>query len=62
MAIPFAANIGGIGTIIGTPPNAIAFSTRTFDIREMARTGTIVSSIGIFVILALALVLISVMI
>jgi solute carrier family 13 (sodium-dependent dicarboxylate transporter), member 2/3/5 len=24
LAIPFAANLGGIGTIIGTPPNAIA--------------------------------------
>ena len=46
---------------ISTPPNAIAFSTRTVDTREMARTGTIVSSIGIFVILALALVLISLM-
>jgi len=46
---------------ISTPPNAIAFSTRTVDTREMARTGTIVSSIGIFVILALALVLISIM-
>jgi len=26
LAIPFAANIGGIGTIIGTPPNAVAAS------------------------------------
>ena len=26
LAIPFAANIGGIGTIIGTPPNAVAVS------------------------------------
>lgn len=25
LAIPFAANLGGIGTPIGTPPNAIAF-------------------------------------
>lgn len=24
LAIPFAANIGGIGTILGTPPNAVA--------------------------------------
>ena len=61
LAIPFSVNIGGIGTIIGTPPNAIAYSTRTVDTREMARTGTIVSSLGIFVILALALVLISIM-
>ncbi len=26
LAIPFSANIGGIGTIIGTPPNAVAAS------------------------------------
>ncbi len=26
LAIPFAANIGGLGTIIGTPPNAVAAS------------------------------------
>ena len=26
LAVPFAANIGGIGTIIGTPPNAVAAS------------------------------------
>jgi len=35
LAIPFAANIGGMGTIIGTPPNAIAVSylSETLDIR-----------------------------
>ena len=26
LAVPFAANIGGVGTIIGTPPNAVAAS------------------------------------
>ena len=26
LAIPFAANLGGLGTIIGTPPNAVAAS------------------------------------
>lgn len=31
LAIPFAANIGGIGTIIGTPPNAIAVRYLTGD-------------------------------
>lgn len=29
LAVPFAANIGGIGTIIGTPPNAVAASILT---------------------------------
>lgn len=31
LAIPFAANIGGIGTPIGTPPNAIAMKYLTGD-------------------------------
>ncbi len=31
LAVPFAANIGGIGTIIGTPPNAIAVRYLTGD-------------------------------
>ena len=26
LAVPFAANIGGVGTLIGTPPNAVAAS------------------------------------
>ncbi|MFC1554928.1 DASS family sodium-coupled anion symporter [candidate division KSB1 bacterium] len=29
LSVPFAANIGGIGTIIGTPPNAVAASLLT---------------------------------
>lgn len=29
LAVPFAANIGGMGTIIGTPPNAVAASVLT---------------------------------
>lgn len=29
LAVPFAANVGGIGTVIGTPPNAVAASILT---------------------------------
>jgi len=29
LAVPFAANIGGMGTVIGTPPNAVAASLLT---------------------------------
>lgn len=36
LAIPFAANIGGVGTIIGTPPNAVAASV-------LAQQGTPIS-------------------
>ncbi len=32
LAVPFAANIGGMGTIIGSPPNAIAAGTLGMDV------------------------------
>jgi sodium-dependent dicarboxylate transporter 2/3/5 len=37
---------------ISTPPNAIAFATQVIETRDMARYGTIVSMIGIVVMLA----------
>lgn len=43
---------------ISTPPNAIAFATRTVDTAEMAKSGTLVSGAGILVIQALVLLLI----
>ncbi len=46
LAIPFAANLGGIGTPIGTPPNAIAHSTGTVRSRDMARIGLLLGIIG----------------
>ncbi|QQL45853.1 SLC13 family permease [Sulfuriroseicoccus oceanibius] len=33
LSIPIAANLGGIGTIIGTPPNAIAVKALSEDVR-----------------------------
>jgi sodium-dependent dicarboxylate transporter 2/3/5 len=37
---------------ISTPPNAIAFSTRMVETRDMARAGTLVSLIGVTAVLA----------
>ena len=42
---------------ISTPPNAIAFSTRTVDTREMAKSGTMVSAMGVAVLFVAALLL-----
>ena len=39
LAVPFAANIGGVATIIGTPPNAVAASV-------LAEVGTPISFFG----------------
>jgi sodium-dependent dicarboxylate transporter 2/3/5 len=48
LAIPFAANIGGIGTPVGTPPNAIA-------IGQLAQAGISVS-FGRWMLMALPIV------
>ena len=47
LAIPVAANIGGIGTPIGTPPNAIAASTGLVETKDMSMVGIIVGVIGL---------------
>ena len=46
LAIPVAANLGGIGTPIGTPPNAIAASTGLVETKDMAKVGALVGVIG----------------
>lgn len=46
LSIPLAANLGGIGTPIGTPPNAIADSTGLIRSRDMARIGLLIGIIG----------------
>ena len=47
LAIPIAANLGGMGTPIGTPPNALAHSTGIINTKQMAILGVIVGVIGI---------------
>ena len=44
---------------ISTPPNAIAFSTGTVETKEMAKAGTLVSFIGIMVLMVLAVLLLN---
>lgn len=41
LAIPIAANLGGMGTPIGTPPNALAHSTGIINTKQMAIVGII---------------------
>ncbi|MBQ3607629.1 MAG: anion permease [Bacteroidales bacterium] len=47
LAIPIAANLGGMGTPIGTPPNALAHSTGIINTRQMAIVGLVVGVVGI---------------
>ena len=47
LAIPIAANLGGMGTPIGTPPNALAQSTGIINTRQMAIVGVITGVVGI---------------
>lgn len=47
LAIPIAANLGGMGTPIGTPPNALAHSTGIINTRQMAIVGVITGVVGI---------------
>jgi len=54
LAVPFAANIGGIGTIIGTPPNAVAASV----LREVGHPVSFITWMLIGVPLALVMLLV----
>ena len=50
LSIPIAANIGGIATPIGTPPNAIVFSSGELTISQMAKTGFILNVVGVLIV------------
>lgn len=39
LSIAYGASVGGIATLIGSPPNAIIFGTRRVTIAEMAKAG-----------------------
>lgn len=54
LAVAFAASLA-MSLPISTPPNAIAFATRAITTRDLIRYGTIVSAIGLTVILVLLL-------
>ncbi|MBM3321233.1 MAG: anion permease [Candidatus Eisenbacteria bacterium] len=57
LGIPFAANIGGIATPIGTPPNAIASGSEMVDARDMLRVGVAVTVLGVALAFAYEVVL-----
>lgn len=61
LAIPFAANVGGIGTPIGTPPNAIAMNYLKGDLAIPFGTWMLFSVPFVILLLAVIWVLLQVM-
>ena len=55
LAVPFAANIGGMGTVIGTPPNAVAASVLATAGRPISFLQWMVFGVPIVAILLLLL-------
>jgi len=55
LAVPFAANIGGMGTIIGTPPNAVAASVLEKSGHEVTFLGWMILAVPIVLVLLLIL-------
>lgn len=55
VAVAFAASLA-MSLPISTPPNAIAFATRSISTREMATSGTLVSMIGIVILIVILFV------
>ena len=47
LGIAYAASIGGIGTLIGTPPNAIVFGSGRLSVAQMAAPGVVLNLIGV---------------
>jgi sodium-dependent dicarboxylate transporter 2/3/5 len=56
IAVAFACSLA-MSLPISTPPNAIAFATRAVSTRDMARYGTLVSGVGVAVLLVVFLAL-----
>jgi len=55
IAVAFACSLA-MSLPISTPPNAIAFATREVETKEMARYGTLVSVIGIVILMVVLLI------
>ena len=50
LGIAYSASVGGITTIIGTPPNAVAYATGCFSIKDMAKAGICVNMFSFLLI------------
>ena len=53
LAVPFGANIGGVGAPIGTPPNVIAYATGEIPSKSMAKVGFLIGLFAVVVLMAL---------
>jgi sodium-dependent dicarboxylate transporter 2/3/5 len=56
VVVAFACSLA-MSLPISTPPNAIAFATREITTRDMAKIGTIISIIGITILIGLTVIL-----
>lgn len=55
LSIAYAASIGGVGTLIDTPPNAVVFGSGYITMPQMVRAGFWLNLVGIGLIIALSL-------
>ena len=46
LGLAVSANLGGMGSLIGTPPNAIAFSTGELETRDLRPGGILIGLLG----------------
>lgn len=58
LSIAYAANLGGMATLVGTPPNALVFSTGYILIRDMIKIGLQLDLICIGIITLTSIVII----
>jgi solute carrier family 13 (sodium-dependent dicarboxylate transporter), member 2/3/5 len=56
-SIAYSASIGGMATLIGTPPNAIVFGSKYVTVPKMAKAGFPLNIIGTIIVTALTTIM-----